>query len=372
MASLLDPLPDDALSLLRVITDGYAAAGGCWPCWQWVRQQLWTGHDLDAEQILGGLPTWKYDYRPARLGYRGQPVPDIGDEVPLSIHGMAYVYPAVPAVGQLVDAFLAALRTAAVMQRGITPEPTRPAELKVPVEDFTRTVNMAAGTGLTADQLCAVLRGEPATWLGINQQNSDWTWNLTSIRLAPYAEVQSVEDYLALLDDLVAIPEQSALAEYLPPLALPEAFDHLGLAWRIATDQRLFRIPRAAVPAKLTQPAGSQEEFESRCSALCDMLKSFDFPAEGGSLNNMKARLSDLLGEEASGRARAGVDTLRQIFALRAGQQHHGADVRAQRARTALGLAQFGTDWAGAWDHLRATVVQALTIIREEISPLTD
>lgn len=29
MASLLDPLPDDALSFLRVIADGYAAAGGC-------------------------------------------------------------------------------------------------------------------------------------------------------------------------------------------------------------------------------------------------------------------------------------------------------------------------------------------------------
>jgi hypothetical protein len=372
VSSLLDPLPDDALRFLRVIADGYAAAGGCWPCWQWVRQQLWNQHGLDAEQILGGLPTWEYDYRPARLGYRGQPIPKVGDEVPLSILGMAYVYTAVPAVSQIVDAFLAALRTATAMQRNIAPEPTRPAELKVPVQDFTRTVNMDAGTELTAAQLCGVLRGEPATWLGINQQNSEWTWDLTNIRLAPYAEVREVEDYLTLLDSLVALPEQPALAEYLPPLALPEAFDHLGLAWRIATDQRLFRVPRAAVPAKLTQPAGSQEEFESRCSALCDMLKSFDFPTEGGSLNNMKARLGNLLGEEASGRARAAVDTLRQIFALRAGQQHHGADIGAERARTALGLAQFGSDWAGAWDHLRATVVQTLTIIREEISPLTD
>jgi hypothetical protein len=143
MASLLDPLPDDARSFLRVAGDGFVAAGGCW---QWVRQQLWTRHGLDAEQILGGLPTWEYDYRPVRLGYRGQPVPKIADEVPLSIHGMAYVYPAVPAVRQLVDAFLTALKTAAVMQRNIGPEPTRPAELKVPGDDFTRTVNMAAGT----------------------------------------------------------------------------------------------------------------------------------------------------------------------------------------------------------------------------------
>jgi hypothetical protein len=101
------------------------------------------------------------------------------------------------------------------------------------------------------------------------------------------------------------------------------------------------------------------------------MLNSFDFPAQGGSLNNMKARLSGLLGDEA-GRAHAAVDTLRLIFDLRAGQQHHAADTRAEQARTALGLTQFGNDWAGAWDDLRSTVVQALTTIREETGPLTD
>jgi hypothetical protein len=334
--------------------------------------ELWNRHGLDAEQMLAGLPTWEYDYRPVRLGYRGKPVPEIADQVPLTIHGMAYVFPAVPAVGELVDAFIAALRTASAMQRGISPQPTRPAELKVQGDDFTRTVNMTARTELSTDQMFAVLRGEPATWLGISQQQGGWTWDLTSIRLAPYAEVQTVDDYLALLDVLVALPQLPAVPEYLPPLALPEAFDHLGLAWPIATGQRLFHVPRAAVPAKLTQSANSQEEFESRCSALGDMLKSFDFPAEGGSLNNMKARLAELLGDEASGRARDGVDTLRRVFDLRAGQQHHGADTRAERARTALGLARFGTDWASAWDHLRATVVQAFMIIREEISPLTD
>lgn len=372
MASLIDALPDDMLRLLRVTADGYAAAGGSWPCWQWVRQQLWTQYGLDAEEILGGLPTWEYDYRPVRLGYRGQPVPKIADKVPLSIHGMAHVCSAVPPIKWLVDAFLEALKTAVIMQRGIQPGPTQPVELKVPGSDFTRAVNMAAGTELSADQLFDLLGAEPATWLGASQQNGQWTWDLTNARLTPYAEVQTVDDYLVRLDAVVALPQQPALAEYLPPMALPDAFDHLGLAWRIATGQHLFHVPRAVVPAKLTQPAASVEEFESRCSALCDMLKSFDFLSEGGSLNNMKARLSDLLGEEAAGRAHAAVDMLRWIFALRAGQQHHGADTDAERARTALGLTQFGTDWAAAWDQLRAIVVQTLAAIREEISPLTD
>jgi hypothetical protein len=337
-----------------------------------VRQELWTRHDLDAEEILLGMPTWEHNYRPVRAGSRGQLVPKIADEVPLTIHGMAYVSPAVPDIQRLVDAFLAALRTAAIMQRGIKPEPTRPTELKVPAPEFTRTVNMGTGTSLSPDQLFEVLRGEPATWHGISQQGGEWAWDLTSARLAPYAGVQTIDEYLSRLDAQVALPEQPEFPEHLPPMALPDAFDHLGLAWRIATGQHLFRIPRAAVAAKLTLPAASAEEFESRCSALCDMVKSFDFPAGGGSLNNMKGRLGELLGTEESARACAAVDVLRMIFDLRAAQQHQGADTRAVRARTALGLARFGSDWAGAWNHLRATVVQALTVIREEISPLTD
>jgi hypothetical protein len=42
---------------------------------------------------------------------------------------------------------------------GIKPEPTKPVELKVPGEDFTRTVNNGAGTELSADQLFTLLSG---------------------------------------------------------------------------------------------------------------------------------------------------------------------------------------------------------------------
>jgi len=32
-----------------------------------------------------------------------------------------------------------------------------------------------------------------------------------------------------------------------------------------------------------------------------------------------------------------------------------------------LGVAAFGSDWAGAWDHLRGQLVDALNTIREEV-----
>ena len=113
--------------------------------------------------MLAGLPTWEYDYRRVGLGRRAA-CSQIADQVPLTIHGMAYVFPAVPAVGELVDAFIAALRTASVMQRGISlSQQARRAE--GPGDHFTRTVNMTARTELSTDQLFAVLRGEPTTWL---------------------------------------------------------------------------------------------------------------------------------------------------------------------------------------------------------------
>ena len=121
--------------------------------------------------------------------------------------------------------------------------------------------------------------------------------------------------------------------------------------------------------AKLTQPAASIEEFESRCSALADLLNAFNLP-KPATLHNMKTKLSELLGGEA-GRAQAAVDTLRSVVALRAGQQHQGADTRAEQAKVVLGLASFAGDWPGAWNHLRAVTVQALGAVREEIGSLT-
>ena len=163
MPTLLDRPSNDAQEMLQVIAQGYETAGD-WPCWQWIKQQLWL-RDLDAEEIFQGLPAWRHNYRSVRAVTNGQ-LPDNGDRVPLTVHGMAQVV--LPGARLLVDGFLAAVNVAIVMQRGITPSVTEPVELKVDGEDFIRPVNGQAGTDLTAEQLFGVLRGEPATWRGIN------------------------------------------------------------------------------------------------------------------------------------------------------------------------------------------------------------
>ena len=151
-------------------------------------------------------------------------------------------------------------------------------------------------------------------------------------------------------------------------MALPDALDHLDLAWRLAVGEHLVRVPRAAMAAKLTQPVGSVEEFESRCSALADLLNAFNLP-KPATLHNMKVKLGEILGDEA-GRAQAAVDTLRSVVALRAGQQHQGADRRAEQARVALGLAPLTGDRQGSWNRLRLVTIRALdTISRRDQQP---
>jgi hypothetical protein len=364
MPTLLDRPSNDALEMLQAIARGYDEVG-VWPCWQWVKQQLWL-KDLDAEEIIQGLPAWQHNYRSVRAVANGQ-LPDNGDPVPLSIHGMARMV--LPGVQLLVRGFLTAINVAVVMQRGITPAPTQPVELKVPGEDFIRVVNGQAGTDLRVEQLFGVLRGEPATFRGVNQNAGQESWDLTDVRLSRYVGIRDAQDYLARLEEAVGLSQVTPRIESLGPMALPDAFDHLDLAWRLLTGEHLVRVPRAAIAAKLSQPVAVVEEFESRCSAVADLLNCLSLPRQGGTLQNMKARLGELLGAEA-GRAQAAVDTLRSVVALRAGQQHQGADTRAEQARVSLGLAAYVGNWEGAWNHLRLVTVQALDTIREEISSL--
>ncbi len=369
---LADPPSDDARRLLKTVAKGFSVARGTWPVWQYVLLRLDAdGHD--GEKMLQGLPTWQYNYRPVTFS-SGLSLPDLSDKVALTMHGM--VHADGQATEPLVKAFLAALAEADETQRGIDPLPTAVVPVEVDSREFTVRVNKRAGSALSERQLFEVLRREPATWGGLREVGDAWRWDLSRLRLHPYREVKTGRAYLEALEALVGAVVPPKIDPVLPPLALPEAFDHLDLAWRLVTKTKLVRVPRAAVPARLTQPVQSVEEFESRCSALSDLLASLDvpegsLPSNSGSLQRMSAELERLLGDRAA-TAVAAVDTLRRVAGIRAAQQHTGSAVRYDRNRAALGLSRFGSDWSGAWKHLEVVTVESLTIIREQLVSLLD
>jgi hypothetical protein len=85
-------------------------------------------------------------------------------------------------------------------------------------------------------------------------------------RLRPYRGADTGKAYLEALEALVGIPAFNAAPRPLPPLELSDTFDHLDLAWRLHTGERLVHVPRASVVARLTQPVSSRDEFDSRCN----------------------------------------------------------------------------------------------------------
>lgn len=218
----------------------------------------------------------------------------------------------------------------------MTPQPGRAVTVSTDAERLTAEVRKRLlPASVSTPQLGSLLRREPATWLGLTGSEEAWTWDLTRLRLQRFRDITTPEGYLTELEQMVGIPSVPSIGQVqLPPQALPEAFDHLELAWRLVTGRRLVRVPRATPAATLGQPAASGDEFSSRCSALADLLSLFD-----------------------------------QVVALRVGQQHSAAG-RGERAYVALGLTSYGSDWAGAWDHVRAVAVGALTTIREEVATL--
>jgi hypothetical protein len=79
------------------------------------------------------------------------------------------------------------------------------------------------------------------------------------------------------------------------------------VVWLAATGTRLFRLRSAGRVSALALPANSGEEFESRCSALADVLRnlSLDGDQAKGPLNLLKRHLQDKLPADGAGRAAA-------------------------------------------------------------------
>jgi hypothetical protein len=374
MPSLLEEPDPETRKLLQAVADGYAilAAKNArfelsqrnWPFWEWVRYQL-EQDGIDAEDIYARMPTWQHGYRFIR-SQRGTNYPAATEPIALTVAGMFYARN--PAMGKLVTAFMTALRLAAQQQSSSKPLPDQLFNIILPLAEFATTVSNISGAELSAEALAAVLNGEPVTWAGVNQNGGLWSWDLSRLRLRPYIGITDCEAYLIQLDKLIGVSDKPVSSQILPAMALPDALDRLDLAWRLVMKEPLTHVQRVSAAAKLSQPAISADEFESRCSALSDVLNGFNLPADGGKLNNMKAKLTELLGAHA-GRALDAVDVLRDVVAVRTGQQH-SAVVRAERARSSLGLSALGSDWAGQWEQVRVVTVRAFDTIREEISVL--
>jgi hypothetical protein len=253
----------------------------------------------------------------------------------------------------------------------VIPQVDAVVEVEVTGEAFTAAANRRADTMLQPEELFDLLQHEPSTWGGLQALAAGWKWDLTRSRLRPYRGVKTGEEYLTVLEQLVGI-SQHVVPPVVSPTELPEAFDHLDLAWRLRCGgKRLVKVPRASVVARLTQPVNSRDEFDARCSALSDLLSNLQVPPDGlpaelKSLARLQRVMPGLTGEDAVAAVGA-VGVLRQVAGIRNSQQHTGSADRYDKDWTALGLPRFGSDWPGAWRQVQAATLDALRQIREAL-----
>lgn len=369
---LTDPLDEGAVAVLRLVRGAYQEprghTGERWPTWQWVRWKA-DRQGLDAEAALRRLPTWQLHYRPYRADDLGGSL-DPQKTIELTVRGLA-------AIGdtELVPVFLAALAVAAEHQADVEPDPHEPRSLRMSGDLLTNRVEKRSGRRpLQPSVLRSLLLREPPTWSS-HDPCPRWEWDLTHAPLWRFRGVETAEDYLERLDAVIGIRPPATAATPVPALALVDALDHLDAEWTLRTGQRLLQPQRLARPAQLSQPVTSGAEFEAACSAFDDLLKQLrprPVPAtdKEGTLAQLVRHLGQLLPADAAGRATDAVAVLREVNALRVGQQHSGTKPyqRQQQARRKLGLAEPFGDWHGDWQRIQHALLNALRTLRNEIA----
>jgi hypothetical protein len=370
VVSVLDDVDDGTRRLLRVLLDVYDSRGG-WPVHQWVRREL-QDVGLGLDDVLRRLPVWQHNYRSVNVMQTG-----IGDllesKIVPTMHGL--VHSGHPTAARLVELFLAAVRVAEERQRIVPLDPLEVRTVRISAEDLTTGVAalMSGDVNVDAMQLRLMLRLEPSTWSGIPGHPDDaaWSWDLSRASLWPYIATSGQNYLTALEQHVIGVPAPLAATGPIDPLALPRALDNLDVTWLALTKARLMQRRSSTSLAELALSVNSGEEYQSRLSALADALSLIRVPSTDdttGPLNRFKnalrERVTDPITEE---QAAAAVDRLRDLVALRVGQQHTGAALRGREAAGRLGI-QYTGDWDRTWVQVRHIAIQALYEINDSLA----
>ena len=185
------------------------------------------------------------------------------------------------------------------------------------------------------------------------------------------------------------VAAEPAAAEPVSPLGLPEQFDVLDAYWRLSFGKklRLLSLTTATGTASLALPCGSRAEFESRLSALADIIDKLkvddtllppmteEDKAEKihGSLDGLQIVLQHKLSARHHASIDKAVQSLRRVRQARNIMQH---GVNTDGGLTAklrqIGIHDAPPNWEGAWNTVRAQTADALGAIRNELRSALD
>jgi hypothetical protein len=185
------------------------------------------------------------------------------------------------------------------------------------------------------------------------------------------------------------VAAEPAAAEPVSPLGLPEQFDVLDAYWRLNFGRklRLLDLTTATGAASLALPCGSRAEFESRLSALADIIDK---------LKVDDALLPPMTDQDKKDKIKGSLDALQIALHHQLPSRHHAsidkAVQRLRQVRQARNLMQHGVtrdggltaklreigihdappNWEGAWNTIRVQTADTLSAIRGELRSAVD
>lgn len=381
--SLLEEPSPTQLRILEFITKGFVEHRE-WPVFDWV-----SGH-FEAEGInvwneLRSLPTHPQGYYAVDLPTNREPDP--GVRIPLTMLGL-FQAEVMGAHTHLDRPFLFALVTLAGVRRDTPRTYNAPRSFKITSAVLLERLAGAPDDELTPQGLRDLFGREPPFWGSGFQDDGDGGWEMTiPPAVLRFYGVTDIRDYLRRVVEMLTLPAFEAIPAAPSPLDLVAALDYLDTVWRLTHDKaHLFNLHSAQATAQLAFDANTPAEFESRMSALGDVLRSCKTPKADVSaagepraakskkdrdkqLTPLEQHLIDRL-PESQGRIEAAVGTLSHVIDVRDGGQHSGARGKGAVALAALGVGYPPPSWPDAWNAISAKTIEALEAIREELATL--
>jgi len=380
MTTELDSTPDHPLlaaltepqqAVLNAISEVWLTKSARWPAYGYVEREVdRRGHRL--EEVLPTFPAVRAQgFGPMVPEYRAVWVPSVGPhtQMRLTVAGLAHL----PVENQqIISVFLSAVSAMASRRQNAVLDPFKPEEDEITSTDMTALLNRHSDRWVK--WLPKVFAHEPATWGGGQIPDADdqpWTWRSTRA-LRHFINVKNVNDYLWRINAFLQ-PEVDGPPVEIPdpPLGFAASLDFLATVWSLKYGKPLVKLPSATAVTTLALDADTADEFDSRLSALGQVLKGLDSPhmpnVPKHPVQYLGARVLLDVPPESQHRVQAAIDVLSAAVAVRNAVQHAPAAPKSVSAMQTLGLVYPLSDWSVAWARIRTRVSAAFADIREEL-----
>jgi hypothetical protein len=379
-AALLAPLTNPQQELVELVGAEFSSSGE-WPIFQWVEVRLDIREErLDAVEVLNSFPALGGSYYAIHCPRGGLGAPGESMKVALTVVGMHHC----KALDQDPSFATAYFHTLDLLNDAFRRAPVSPQKASQVFVSAHELISHLHSKRFPADRLpftflWEFLSREPPTLASYVAPGGPWEWEVDR-RVRAFEGLASIDDYLERLLPLL-LPSGPPKPAVPSPLELVAEIDFVDAIWRlIPANQRrhLFTLEGAERIAKLSLPAQTRDEFESRLSCLGELLRGANDNARGSrkKIATRESPLKDL--EHALARLVAAnaviagaIETLSDVVSVRDASQHGDAHARGVAAAARLGFDYPPRDPAAAWEIVTRKTTDALVALREELQPVT-